>query len=99
MNEVLTGIQRDVVIQYLKTELPALTISGAPQYEDTFRLETGSYIMRETVIIFPKSLVPLWMHTIKSEVTVSFYFNKRGLHFDSVLQTKGDSAAIGIAKE
>lgn len=99
MNEVLTGIQRDVVIQYLRTELPALTISGAPQYDDTFRLESGSYMMRETVIIFPKSLVPAWMHAIKSEVTVSFYFNKRGLQFDSVLQTKGDSAAIGIAKE
>ncbi|MBP5794248.1 MAG: hypothetical protein J6W46_11520, partial [Spirochaetaceae bacterium] len=79
MNEVLTGIQRDVVIQYLKTESPALTISGSPQFDDTFRLEPGSYMTRETVIIFPKSIVPLWLHEIKSEVTVSFYFNKRGL--------------------
>lgn len=99
MNEVLTGIQRDVVIQYLKTELPELTICGESQFDDTFKLEAGAYMVRETVIIFPKNVVPLWLHVIKSEVTVSFYFKKRGLKFTSVLQTKGESAAIGIAKE
>ncbi|NLK46382.1 MAG: hypothetical protein GX297_06995 [Treponema sp.] len=99
MNELLTGIQRDVVIQYLRTELPTLTISGVPQFDNTFKLDAGTYIIRETVIIFPKNVVPLWLHEIKSEVLVSFYFNRRGLQFNSVLQTKGESAAIGIAKE
>lgn len=96
MNEMLTGIQRDVVIQYLRTEFPLLKISCDGAYETAFELEKGQYTVQQSVIIFSKKLTPQWMRIEKNDIRVSFYFRKRGLQFDSVLQTSDVNAAIGI---
>ena len=96
MNEMLIGIQRDVVIQYLRTEFPLLKVSCEGSYEASFELEKGQYSVQQSVIIFPKKLAPQWMQIDKNAIRVSFYFRKRGLQFDSIMQTSDVNAAIGI---
>lgn len=97
MNEFLIGIQRDVVIDYMRLEKPVLKVICDNQEEVFFDLQSSQYTLQQAVIILSSKSIPQWILTEKIDVTVRFYFQKRGLQFDSVLQVKGSNAAIGIA--
>lgn len=97
MNEVLTGIERDVVIEYMRRESPNMKVCASAEEDASFDLKKGEYTITQTAVIFPARLVPKWMQYEKPSVSVTFYFNRRGLRFSSVLQTKGANAAFVIA--
>lgn len=109
MNELLTGIQRDVVIQYMRTQLPVLRVtlaesSGAKE-APFFELASNQYRIQQTVIVFQKKLIPPSFYPIdmtaytelnRTPISISFYYNRRGLQFSTVLQTSSINGAFGI---
>ncbi len=96
MNDVLTGIERDVVIDYLRSELPVLTVKLNFMQDSGFIVPAGQYLIQQTAIIFSERFVPQYAKSLQTEVVVSFYFKKRGLFFNSVLQSKNSKCAVGI---
>ena len=96
MNDVLTGIERDVVIDYLRSELPVLSIRLNIMQDAGFSVPAGQYSIQQTAIIFSERFVPQYAKSLQTEILVSFYFKKRGLFFNSVLQSKNSTCAVGI---
>ena len=96
MNDVLTGIERDVVIDYMRSELPVLSFRLNFMQDAGFVVPAGQYLIQQTAIIFSERFVPQYAKSLQTEVIVSFYFKKRGLFFNSVLQSKNNNCAVGI---
>ena len=96
MNDVLTGIERDVVIDYMRSEMPVLSIRLNLVQDTAFAVPSGQYSVQQSVVIFSERFVPQYAKSLQTEILVSFYFKKRGLFFNSILQSKNNTCAVGI---
>ncbi|MBO5136917.1 MAG: hypothetical protein J6B81_00260 [Spirochaetaceae bacterium] len=102
MNNVLSGIERDIVVSYLCDGQVPFTLVPEQPAERLFSLTTGTSgirVLPEGIIVFTDSLV-IPTEVVGSQVEIRFYFRKLGLSFSSkVNRTKLGALAIVIPKE
>ncbi len=102
MNNVLSGLERDLVVSYLCDDEVPFTIVPAQPAEQIFSFVTGNNgirVLPEGIILFTDSfLLPLDL--VNTQVEVRFYFKKLGLSFYSkISKMKTGVLAIAIPKE
>lgn len=102
MNNVLSGLERDIVVSYLcDGEIPFTLVPAQPA-EKIYSLTTGNSgikVLPQGIILFSDSFV-LPLNLVGASVEIRFYFRKLGLSFTStVSRTKAGALAIAIPKE
>ncbi|MBE6344891.1 MAG: hypothetical protein E7063_04295 [Spirochaetaceae bacterium] len=102
MNNVLSGLERDIVVSYLcDGEIPFTLVPSQPA-EKIYSLTTGNSgikVLSQGIFLFSDSFV-LPVNLVGTSVEIRFYFRKLGLSFtNSVYRTKAGALAIAIPKE
>lgn len=102
MNDVLSGIERDLVISYLcDCNVPFSLIQNQTP-DRIFSFVTGQggvRILPEGIILFSDAEV-LPQEIIGTQVTLRFYFKKLGLSFSSLVScTKSGALALVVPRE
>lgn len=102
MNNVLSGIERDLVVSYLcDCHVPFTLIPQQPA-DRIFSFTTGQggvKILPEGIILFTEAW-GLPQQLIGQQVTLRFYFKKLGLSFSSLVScTKSGAMALVVPRE
>ena len=102
MNNVLSGIERDLVVSYLcDCNVPFTLIPQQPA-DRIFSFTTGQggvKILPEGIILFTEAW-GLPQQLIGQQVTLRFYFKKLGLSFSSLVScTKSGAMALVVPRE
>ena len=102
MNNILSGIERDLVVSYLcDCEVPFALVPAQPA-DRIFSFVTGQggvKILPEGIILFTDSSV-LPQELVGQQVSLRFYFKKLGLSFASLVScTKSGAKALVVPRE
>ena len=102
MNDVLSGIERDLVVSYLCDCNVPFTLISNHSADRIFSFSTGQggvRILPEGIILFTDSSV-LPQDLIGQQVNLRFYFKKLGLSFSSLVScTKSGAIALVVPRE
>lgn len=102
MNDVLSGIERDLVISYLCDCNVPFSLIQNQNLDRIFTFVTGQggvRILPEGIILFSDADV-LPQEIIGTQVTLRFYFKKLGLSFSSLVScTKSGALALVVPRE
>lgn len=102
MNDVLSGIERDLVVSYLCDCNVPFTLIPNQSTDRIFSFTTGQggvRILPEGIILFTDSSV-LPQDVIGQQVHLRFYFKKLGLSFSSLVScTKSGAIALVVPRE
>ncbi|MBO5731502.1 MAG: hypothetical protein J6R67_09915 [Treponema sp.] len=102
MNDVLSGIERDLVISYLCDCNVPFSLIQNQNLDRIFSFVTGQggvRILPEGIILFSDADV-LPQEIIGTQVTLRFYFKKLGLSFSSLVScTKSGALALVVPRE
>ncbi len=102
MNDVLSGIERDLVISYLCDCNVPFSLLQNQTPDRIFSFVTGQggvRILPEGIILFSDAEV-LPQEIIGTQVTLRFYFKKLGLSFSSLVScTKSGALALVVPRE
>ena len=104
MSDVLSRIERLIVIKYLQDNLPKLLIKAIsteyiPSEKNTpkflpLEIEKNNYsILDQGIIFFSREQVSRVI-TDKAKICLFFYYNGRGLFFESVIRQVKNGFAI-----
>ena len=102
MNNVLSGLERDIVVSYLCDSAVPFTLIPNQPAEQIFSFATctcGIKVLQEGIILFTDPRV-LPIDILGSQIEIRFYFRKLGLSFISkISKTKTGALAIVIPRE
>lgn len=102
MNNVLSGIERDLVVSYLYDCHVPFTLIPQQPADRIFSFTTGQggvKILPEGIILFTEAW-GLPQQLIGQQVTLRFYFKKLGLSFSSLVScTKSGAMALVVPRE
>ncbi len=102
MNNVLSGLERDIVVSYLCEDDVPFTLVPSQPAERIFSFVTGIggvQVLSEGIILFTDSFA-LPVDLVNSLVEIRFYFRKLGLSFSGrVSRTKTGALAVVVPKE
>lgn len=99
MDNVLSRVERDVVLRYLRDDSVPLVIQQSGSSTNVSTLIKEQFVVHNEGIILIKNPISDWMSHDYTDVEVRFYYKKRGLYFNSVLRRISYGMAIVIPAE